>query len=191
MLAFFAFGAFGFFLLLVLLVILLFFCVESDSPGVGTLAVLGFAALTCWSSSFNPFAWLTANWLVVVITFAVYCFCGVMWSIKKWSDYVSSRITHLKEAATRARNNRDTLRENISYGYREIPKVSQNKSKLACWICYWPFSAIWWFVDDWFHFLVRSLQGVYRSITMRAYAGLDAELKAAVNFEEFEQDKEE
>lgn len=93
-------------------------------------------------------------WLAVGI-FA-YCLIGVLWSFKKWIDYV----IYYKEQYP---NNKDRR-----------PTAAGNKTRIIASMALWPFQATWWVLTWPRHFFAwayRRLSTVYDRITDKIWEG--------------------
>ena len=91
-------------------------------------------------------------WLAIGIL--AYCLIGIVWSFKKWIDYV---IDYKEQYP----NNKDRR-----------PKAADNKLRITASMALWPFQATWWVLTWPRHFFAwayRRLSTVYDRITDRIW----------------------
>lgn len=127
---------------------------ETASPFWGLFTIAGFIAMCImvfkiFTTNDLLVLWQNNRGLVIgsVIT---YVFLGILWSIYKWKLYCgnyyrrnSSRVSNLL--------------------------VSEHKDRVSAWMMYWPFSFVWYILNDpivaFYNFLYYKLQKVYNSIS--------------------------
>lgn len=114
------------------------------------------------------------GWVVGVLGYAL---IGIIWSLFKWTRYVSKAHTQFVEkkktwmADQRNINIKGSWEQNVKDNDL-IPNANNQKSKIAFWISYWPISIFWAILQDllreigeWIYERINSL---YHKIT-RSY----------------------
>lgn len=114
--------------------------------------------------TFAMLAWIAAGYFVF----------GVIWSIKKWFDYVTA-----KRDSARRDYDRDYIDKTVKgnetfeqWSERHKPRASAHKRRITAWMALWPFSFSWW-VLTWprraFAWLYDRISGVFDRITDRVW----------------------
>lgn len=155
--------------------LILFVSVEMDKPGSATLASLVFLGVFGFFGALpggsTLLAFVTANPVAIVLCVVGFFVLGTIWSVVKWWFYVR-RLAEKRRAQIESGNRN---------GYNRIykPKVSENKSRIMTWMCFWPFSFIWTMIDDpvrrVFKAIFEAIKGTLQRIADKAFEGLDVE----------------
>ncbi len=108
---------------------------------------------------------------------AIYLVAGAIWSFIKWISRVKTSISDFKDASPDLANklqlqnpSSDVQRElSLSSDVNKLKldiSPSRNKSKIICWLAYWPLSIFWDCTVDLFKNLYRYLQDGYKMISV-------------------------
>jgi hypothetical protein len=96
--------------------------------------------------------WFLTNWKLLLFIVAGYVPVGVGWVYLKWRSYLGFRY----------REAQDYIKLNgVLPTWDFPPQVSQHKSDIMRWLCWWPFSFICTLLND---PLRRLYEAVYRNI---------------------------
>lgn len=151
-LAAFVIGHFGFWILAGLAMwIILAFIDDGEGTGVVTVALTIALGVTALANGAEPIHWLATNWLLMVVGFVCYVGAGMGWSLFKFNRFVS------KTAAQYPRKE----------DARRLCQPSRNKSRIICWLLYWPFSIVHDLGLDLGNFLYDSISGQLQAIVDR------------------------
>jgi hypothetical protein len=124
------FWVFWFFVMVV--AVLDFVAVASDDEGMYAWAIFMTSVGAGYVFFFADASWGTRlMWLA--IGGAVYFLVGVVWSIKKYRDFL---IEYRRNAQA---SGGDKWRDS-----RSMPKASENKTRIVGYMALWPFSMTWW-----------------------------------------------
>lgn len=103
-------------------------------------------------------------------TLAVYLATGVLWSIKKWYDFLIEGRDVLKKEYADEREPRESWE---AYATKWRPTASQHKQRITTWMALWPFSLLWW-VFTWprraFVWLYERLSTIFDRMAVHVFA---------------------
>lgn len=139
-----------FWAILGIIVLLDILALATEDDGFGGWAVFLTVAAFILSVAFTD-AFLGINWLWLVVGLAAYLLLGVVWSFKKWVDYIKR-----EKAAKRSSK----------------PLASQNKQRLTTWMATWPLSFTWWVLTYPRHFFTwayERLSTVYDRVATKIW----------------------
>lgn len=106
---------------------------STEDEGLGGWAIfLTVAALILTVGFTDAFVGVKLTWLAIGVV--AYCLIGVIWSFKKWFDFIVQ-----------------CKRERPASG---PPLVANNKSRVITSMALWPFQLIWWVLTWPRHFFV-------------------------------------
>ncbi len=144
--------------------------VEGWAVAITTGAFIGAILFT------DAFKGMRVGYLVAGV--AVYLAAGVLWSLKKWYDYVIGILTDLRQKYDIAGYVNKEAKGNETfeaYARRSQPRAANNKQRIVGWMALWPFSFSWW-VLTWprhaFVWLYDRLSTVFDRISDRVWAKL-------------------
>lgn len=128
---------------------------ETASPFWGLVIIAGFIAISITvlkTFTLNDLVLLWENNKGLIIgSLIVYVFMGMIWSMYKWKLYCKHFYSR---------------KGSYDPG---VMSVSNNKDRISAWMMYWPFSFVWYILNDpivaFYNFLYYKLQGVYNSIS--------------------------
>jgi hypothetical protein len=105
-----------------------------------------------WSVG-DSILWVRNHAIDVLMYALIYLVVGAAWSVFKWWLYVRKAADNLREIIVEynALTEPKPVWTNYLTRYREMPKVSDNKSKIIDWIAFWWFSVIQTFFGEWMH----------------------------------------
>lgn len=111
---------------------------QEDTPVPVVVALL---ALTAAVLLTNAFAGVT--WQQAVLGACGYVVLGVLWSIKKWYDFVVSDVSRVRDTYKKYAN-KDQYKTFEDYAKDKQPTAAENKQRIVTWMTLWPFSFTWW-----------------------------------------------
>lgn len=189
------------FWLIVIEIVILFTCVARETTGWATLSIIAFGCLLYWAGGVDFITYFREHpgWLYYGIP--GYFLIGFGWSLFRWVTFLLDRRTKVREQKERFCESKgfnkhialtqkavdsklldqETLNDwKGSVWPRDLlskPKARNYKYKIVGWLAYWPFSLVWYVVDD----LVRKIantiynlvQGLYQSISNKIFADFD------------------
>jgi hypothetical protein len=152
--------------------LILFVSVETDRPGVATITSLAFFGVFAYWGALpgggGVLATLAANPFTVALLLVGFFVLGTVWAVVKWWFYVR-RLAEKRREQLEAGD--------VRYGKIKKPSVSENKSRIMTWMCFWPFSFIWTMIDDpvrmVFKAIYTKIRGLLQRIADRAFEGLE------------------
>lgn len=127
------------------------------------IAVCVAAGVALFTDAFAGITFATLAWIA-----AGYFVFGIVWSIKKWFDYVKAKFAEARqgyELSSQSQSFADWSRSGK-------PSASRHKRRITAWMALWPFSFSWW-VLTWprraFAWLYDRISGVFDRITDRIW----------------------
>jgi hypothetical protein len=202
----FAIGSFWFWLLLAIHFCVLLALIEYEKVGWATTTMIATFAALYFLGDFNVVSAVLHNPATAALVAGGYFVAGTAWSVVKWWFYVRNCREEYdkKKAAFLARNAvdgtvipdalkkqwKDELENDYRYSSRRdrrtsfangiIPKAGDHKGRIMCWMCYWPWSAVWTLINDpvkrLFKQIYLQIQGLLQSISNRAFRGVENDL---------------
>lgn len=155
------------YVLFAILGVVLFLAAYNDSIGVAFLAtVIGFLAFQFLSKA-DPWGYVQQHPKDLAFWALAYFPIGIAWSFFRWWRVLNTRAADLMR-------NKDTWTP--AYGEtswadhvkKYMPKASNHKSSISCWITYWPFSvAAYLLVDilcDIGNWIYNLISGLYQRL---------------------------
>ncbi len=178
---FFALGAFGFWLAIAAFSLAIIFFLEADGNGTGIGAFFMFPLFVSYLvfiAKVNIFA-LTPTALLMY--FLGYLGLGVIWGFIKWISYSFQMkdefLEFKKNYVEYVRADKTVITAErkfslINYSCEQdtaAPPASRHKSKIICWMTYWPWSAVWTIINDpvkrFFVFVYNRIGGLFDKIS--------------------------
>lgn len=159
------FGSIGFWIGLIAAVGLIIYFLETalsqnEDTGGGlkaTAVVAGFVLLYFFFGSrahvIDFFKYIGTHTGTIIFIFGLYIAAGVAWAFAKWYFFVLGKRDELDKRLTS-----NYVIDNID---KFIPTARENKARIMSWMTYWPFSAVWTFLND---PVRRAFQMVYSRI---------------------------
>lgn len=153
--------------------LVLFVSVEMDKPGAATLTSLAFFGVFAFWGALpgggSILAWAAANPFTLILLLVAFFVCGTIWAVVKWWFFVR-RLAEKRRAQ---------LEVGRTYNKIRKPSVSDNKSRIMTWMCFWPFSFLWTMIDDpirmVFKAIYTKIRGLLQRIADKAFEGLEDE----------------
>jgi hypothetical protein len=171
-------GTIGFVIFTILFLVFIIAALEVDTytekdKGGGFLAtVIVIGAFVCYyffgssQQIHDLFFYFKAHIGIAIGFFLLYFVFGVVWSFFKWFFFLRRRRDNLL--------NIHRVKAN-GLNIDDIPLAKDNTNRLASWITYWPFSAIWTLLNDpvrkFVRFLVETFGGFYDRMSQSAFEG--------------------
>lgn len=127
---------------------------ETASPFWGLFTIATFVAFCIFGIKAFSFNELTNIWdnnkALIIGSLVVYVFLGIGWSFYKWKLYCRK---YYKQGGI--------IRSSI--------RITDNKDRISAWMMYWPFSLIWYLLNDpivnFYNFLYHKLESIYTAIS--------------------------
>ena len=147
----------------------------TESTLVAAISLIIYVVVTWLAFGVNPVAWIIANPGSAVLLALLYVCVGIVWSLFKWRDHLTSAriqgvITDAKEYFKK-KGGTDTKEFRSSEHFPAQATPDHNKSRIVNWIALWPFSAFMFVFYDllsrFFSRLYDALSGAYESLTSR------------------------
>ncbi len=171
---FLAVSGLAFWIILAAVVVLDIFMLASDNEVEGWAVAITTGAFVGAILFTDAFKGMRVGYLVAGV--AVYLVAGVLWSLKKWYDYVLGQLTEMRQKYnTPGYVNKDAKGNETfeDYARRSQPRAAYNKQRIVSWMALWPFSFSWW-VLTWprhaFVWLYNRLSTVFDRISDRIWA---------------------
>jgi len=174
-------GGIGFWILLVLSSIIILACLDHENDLGAFLSVVGTLAVLQLFSGVDLVSYVQSNPLALLWGGGLYFILGTLWSFFKW-------WVHVKDARKVYDHERDdflghggdmTPEEKARWKglAPRIPEAIKNKSRIMGWMTFWPWSALWFVINDpirrAFKAIYERLQGAYQRIVDKAFAGTE------------------
>jgi hypothetical protein len=206
MLALFVFGSFWFWGLLAVTSLLLIYALECESGAGATSIVVGTLIALLVLGNAGWLGWIVANPLTLLLWVAGYLSVGVGYGVVKWWLYVLGAADKYRDVryAWLKRNALDESSPNLP-AYKDalktgvlgaivmdswkeytknrglkLPTVHGSKGRIVTWMAYWPWSAIWTFVNDpvrrFFNWAYGRVSGILQRISDRVFKDIDTRL---------------
>jgi len=182
----FTLGSIAFWILLAIAVILVTTAIEiNDSFGWATTTTIAFFAVLYYFGSGTTLAtdaiWMWHNPGLSLMWIAIYLGIGIVWSFWKWYQF----LIDCRERYERDNSNPNNYRANIE---NYIPAASEYKAMITSWWVYWPFSALWFVIQNPFRriglFIYDRIGGVYDKITLNVFHNAKVAASEKINAEE-------
>ncbi len=128
------------YVLLAIVAVVLFIAASNDSLMVAFwTTIIGFAAFQLLSNA-DPWGYVRENPKDIAFWAAAYFPIGVAWSFFRFWRVLKNKGASLLQLKP---NFKPDWRDKTwaEYVNNEMPKARHNKSRIVCWITYWPFSA--------------------------------------------------
>ncbi|MBI4142378.1 hypothetical protein HY480_00710 [Candidatus Uhrbacteria bacterium] len=184
-------GSVGFWILFGFMSLMVLVATEgSESFGLATTTVIAFFVLLAICGDFNVVTAVRRTPLTAGGVCAGYIVAGVLWSMVKWylflrerrDDYNERKALFLQEHQMEGAVIPDGLkgawRNRIGYGH-SAPHVRDHKTRIVRWMVYWPWSLLWFCVNDpvrrFFRMLFNRIVGIYERIQRRVWGDAEAD----------------
>ena len=146
-----------------------------------TITLFIYTALLIWLFDAPILTYIWTNPLPTIIYTLLYFATGVVWSFFKWYMRVSDYVREYNKEKAIYDNREEKDSGDKFYAPSRKPEASEHKTTFAQWIAYWPFSALWFLLEDAFKrfidYLVTRFSGIYNKIEKAAYSKLDKEIQ--------------
>lgn len=110
------------------------FALSTEDEGLGGWAIfLTMASLVVMFAFTDAFVGIKLMWAIYFVI--GYCFLGVIWSFKKWVDFIKDR-------------------KKVVGSTSKPPKASEHKARIVTSMAMWPFQFTWWVLTWPRHFFV-------------------------------------
>lgn len=174
--AFFIVGSAGFWGMLALCSIGVLVALEYEHELSAFLSVLAMGLILQLYSGVSIVGYVIHNPSSIFYLGAFYLVLGTAWSFFKW--YLHCRDERKRFDEWIEEEKKGTQR--YGPGSRpEKPLASVNKARITGWMTFWPWSLVWFIINDpvrrAFNAIYDRLQGIYQRISDSAFAGVDTE----------------
>lgn len=188
------FGSFWFWVFSVAVWALLTTLIEDEKGGFAFIALCGTFVALAFAGDINILRVAQAHPIQAVLFFLGYLFMGALWSLFKWWRLLKAAKERFNQERAKFFHRQDnkiagqpaSTGELLAYFYKEtkfdrlIPKVSEHKSQIISWMCYWPMSLVWYFLSDWivnlFNKIFTALKGVFIGMRNRVFSDVISDI---------------
>jgi hypothetical protein len=176
----FAFGTLYFWLLLMAAIAFVIFSIESEWGGTGATVTMSITFCLMYFLGAKDHIGSALSHIVnnpgtVVLMMLGYLLIGVIWSIRKWYVYVGKK----KNKILNKIKDGDTIGTNIEFDL----DLRYHKGRIISWMCYWPFSVVWFLINDpvraIYNFIFEKIKRIYGRIAESAINDVKAATDAA------------
>ena len=143
----------------VIITIFLTIATEIEWFGWTTLTILGSVAAVQFFHLFNIWLYIKDHIFQTTMYTIAYIAIGVVWSFAKWFFFL---INERDKSRAYIQSNMKSASYNAPK--INIPKASDNKSKIIAWISYWPFSAVGTILNDPFRKLFNLIFNQFKNL---------------------------
>lgn len=127
-----------------------------------TIWIFGFLlVLLFFFSGLLNFSWIAENPLLVLRNVGIYIGIGLVWSMKEWYSFVKEQIKFRLQDMDKT----FSKEQKKAYISRSAPYVSNNWTRIASWITYWPYHILSWALTDPIKKIAKRFRVVYSGIT--------------------------
>lgn len=170
-------------------------CEASDSDFIWFLLFPLF--IVPWFLGTNPFVWIINNPSLLVANILEYSVIGLAYAFFRWAYLNITQANYIKD-------NYDSLKKQwedssfkgshtfeqwlILYDY--ITPISNNKSKVARWVVWWPFSLISFFFSDLIVDFIRKLGNIMYSLFGNVFRNIQVSIYKMVGLQDIFKDSE-
>ena len=204
-----AFGTLGGWILLAIAIIAVTALVENDHEVwaffslAATVAVLYHLRFSTLGFFVVHHPYQLAGWVLG------YFALGAGYGVVKWTSIVHEALERYNEKKAEWLHGRTmtvpgaittpeealTFQKSLDSDLREPPQARQHKGDILVWMMYWPFSGLWWLINNpvvrIFRFIVARLSGVMQSISDRMFKNATADMKLAAEGARLQREAEE
>lgn len=187
---FFIVGGIWFWLLSAIVIVLLLWEVHRDRPILGLITVgLYLGMIHLFGDASLPSTINTSPW-ILYMGIPIYFLAGAIWGVTRWVLFVNRNAIeykkYRKDFLTDRKNHpslsgvtitEDTLvpeelREKWARRHNsfERPSARNNKWKIITWMCYWPFSMVWFAIDEPWRYIYDALSSMFQKISNKIYS---------------------
>lgn len=166
----FAFGTLGFWGVIVTASIGVLLALEHDEELSAALSVLAMLLVMQLYTGFGIVGFILYNPVYIFWIGVLYLALGVSWSLFKWFVYCRDARKKFDE--------RSYAKSGVSDLNLWKPNAQDNKARITGWMVFWPWSSLWFLINDpirrAFSSLFDYLQGIFQRISDKAFEGADA-----------------
>lgn len=174
---------------------------NDDNVFWATVCIVGYVVVQQFLLKNNIFGYVKANPGTILMYFGIYAGMGVTWSFFKWNRVVTRQKDRYEEAKIEwlTRNDVENPHKGVipgdlkskwkehcadNYDLDKIakpPLAKDNKAKITNWMGYWPFSLLWYLIEDLFveiwNGFFRFFQSLFQKISDARYASVRSDFE--------------
>jgi hypothetical protein len=140
----------------IIFTVIIIFAIASEANDSDIIWFLFFPLFVIpWVLGTNPFVWIIQNPGLLLANILQYAFLGVAYAFFRWTylnineaNYIKANYDSLKKQWEESQQVLPRTFEEWLIRCEYITLVSRNKSKVARWVVWWPFSLISFFFSD-------------------------------------------
>jgi hypothetical protein len=140
----------------IIFTVIIIFAIASEANDSDIIWFLFFPLFVIpWVLGTNPFVWIIQNPGLLFANILQYAFLGVAYAFFRWTylnineaNYIKANYDNLKKQWEESQQVLPRTFEEWLIRCEYITLVSRNKSKVARWVVWWPFSLISFFFSD-------------------------------------------